>query len=55
MAGKAKSVYVSIVEQSSHKTVERRTCFNAKGAKEYISTITEKYPKPEFYYVTETY
>ena len=55
MAGTAKSVYVSIVKQSDHRTVQTKTCLNAKAAREFIESIKEKFPKPEYYYHTDTY
>jgi hypothetical protein len=55
MAGKATSVYVQIVDSKTHKTVERKTFFVSSDANKYMKEQEEKYPKPAFYMVKETY
>ena len=55
MAGKAKSVYIQIVDSKTHKTIERKMFFNSSDANKYIEENQEKYPKPEYYFVKETY
>ena len=57
MAGKSKSTYVSIVDSKTHKTVLQKTFFNAVAVKEFLNSkeIQEKYPKPDYYMVKETY
>lgn len=55
MAKKATSVYVSIVKKETHKTEINKMFFNSKEANEWIATQEEKYQKPEFYFVKETY
>lgn len=57
MAGKSKTTYVSIVDSKTHKTVLQKPCFTAASVKEFINSeeITQKYPKPDYYIVKETY
>jgi predicted peroxiredoxin len=54
MAGKATSVWVSIVDKQ-HKTVEHKMFFNMNGAKAYKKENEEKFPKPEYTFIIETY
>ena len=55
MAGKATSVYVLIVEQATHQTVKQQKFFNKTPVNAWIETQYEEFPKPAYYYVTETY
>lgn len=56
MAGKAKSVYLSIVEIGKPlSAVVRKQFFNAKEANDYIKTVEEQYPKEQYQYVKEVY
>lgn len=56
-AAKATSVHLQIVEQATHNTILRKTFFNSKGYNEYVESeaVKEKFPKPTYYYVKETY
>ncbi len=54
MAGKATSVYVSVVTRE-HKTVEHKQFFNSTAANAWIKANEEKYPKPEYTFLKETY
>ena len=57
MGGKAKSVYLSVVDRETHKTVFRRTFLDAKGCNEYLKNIKflEDFPTDKFYYAKEIY
>lgn len=55
MAMPAKTLYISIVEQATHKTVEMKQCLNAKIGNEWLKTMAEKYPAPHYYIHKETY
>ena len=55
MAGKATSVYVSIVESITHKMIENKKFFNSGEANTWMKTMLENYPKPKYYMVKETY
>jgi hypothetical protein len=55
MAGKSKSWYVSVMDQTAKKTVEHKQFFDIKAANDFIKTIEEKYPKPQFMIYKETY
>jgi hypothetical protein len=57
MAGKAKSVYLTVSKISDHKGVMTKVFFNAKDLNEYIKTdeFVTKYPATEFYITKETY
>ena len=57
MGGKAKSVYLSVIDLVTHKTVFRRTFLDAKGYNENLkdSKFLEAYPSDRFYYVKEIY
>lgn len=55
MAAKATSVYVSIVESATHKTVIHQKFFNSGAANKFVTEQQEKYPKPQYYVVKETY
>ena len=57
MAGKAKSVYLTINKKGSFKTEFTKVFFDAKSYNEYVKTdeFKEKWPKEEFDIVKETY
>jgi hypothetical protein len=55
MAGKAKSVYVSIVDSKTHKTVINKMFFEMSSANKFVKENEEKYPKPAYYFVKEVY
>ena len=57
MAGKAKSVYLTINKKGSFKTEFTKVFFDAKSYNEYINTdeLKAKWPKEEFQIVKETY
>jgi hypothetical protein len=57
MGGKAKSVYLSVVDLKTHKTVFRRTFHDAKGYNEYLKdpVLQDTWPSEKYYYVKETY
>ena len=57
MAGKTKSVYLTVADSKTHKTVFTKTFFSTSEYSKYIKEedFTKKYPKPEFYYVKEVY
>lgn len=56
MAGKAKSVYLTVADSTTHKSVFHKVFFNANEFREYIKTeeFKEKYPEPQYYVVKET-
>jgi hypothetical protein len=57
MAGKATSVYLSVVDKKTHITSESRKFFKMAELNAYISTeeFKEKYPLDVYYIVKETY
>jgi hypothetical protein len=57
MAGKAKSLYLSIVDRKTHKTVLHKQFFEAKSLNEFLKdeTLREKYPNDQYQFVKETY
>jgi len=57
MAGKAKSVYLTINPKGTHKTVFHKVFFDAKSFNEYVKTdeFKAKWPAEEFNIVKETY
>jgi len=57
MAGKAKSVYLTINPKGTFTTVFHKIFFNAKDYNDYVSTdeFKAKWPKEEFDLVKETY
>ena len=57
MAGKSKSCYLSIVDLKTHKTVFRKTFFNAKDMNTFIKSDPKmaEYPLDVYYIVKETY
>jgi hypothetical protein len=57
MAGTAKSIYLTVCPKGSHKSVFKRTFFNAKDYNEYVKSddFKVKYPKEEFEIIREVY
>jgi hypothetical protein len=57
MGGKAKSVYLTVCPLGKLQSVFRKTFFDAKSLKEFISTeeFKEKYPADKFQVIKETY
>lgn len=57
MAGKAKSVYLTINPKGTFKTVFSKVFFDAKAYNEYIKTdeFKEKWPAEQFDFVKEIY
>jgi hypothetical protein len=57
MAGKAKSVYLTVCPKGKHTTVMQKVFFDAKGYSDYVKTeeFLAKYPLAEFDHVKETY
>ena len=57
MAGKAKSVYLTVTPKGSHGTVFRKMFFDAKAYNDYVKTdeFKEQWPASEFTLVKEVY
>ena len=57
MAGKAKSVYLSITEKGKHNAVFRKVFFNASDYNAYVKTdeFKVKWPTTEYDIIKETY
>jgi hypothetical protein len=57
MAGKAKSIYLTILPKGQHLSVFKKMFFNAKDYNEYVKTedFKAKWPVEEFDIVKETY
>jgi hypothetical protein len=57
MAGKAKSVYLTVTKKGSSKTEFTKVFFDAKSYNEYVNTdaFKAKWPAEEFNIVKETY
>jgi len=57
MAGKAKSVYLTINPKGIFKTVFHKVFFDAKSFNDYVKTdeFKDKWPAAEFDIVKETY
>lgn len=57
MAGKAKSVYLTINPKGTHKSVFSKMFFDAKAYNEYIKSdeFKAKYPETEYDFVKEIY
>jgi hypothetical protein len=54
MAGKATSVYLTVSDKATHKTILHKVFFNMSGLNEFIATdeFKAKYPA-EIYYITK--
>jgi hypothetical protein len=57
MAGKAKSVYLTITKKDSYKTEFTKMFFDAKAYNEYVKTdeFKAKWPKTEYVITKEVY
>ena len=57
MAGKATSVYLTVSDKKTHKSVLTKTFFKMAELNAYIGTeeFKEKYPSDVYYIVKETY
>lgn len=57
MAGKAKSIYLTVCPKNSHMSVFKKVFFEAKSYHDYVKTeeFKSKYPAEEFDIVKETY
>ena len=57
MAGKAKSVYLTINPKGTFKTAFRKVFFDAKAYNDYVNSeeFKTKWPREEFDIVKETY
>lgn len=57
MAGKAKSIYLTILPKGKHMSVFKKMFFDAKGYNEYVKTdeFKAKWPAEEFDIIKETY
>jgi hypothetical protein len=57
MAGKAKSVYLTVCPNGKLQSVLRKVFFDAKALREFMSTddFKEKYPVEEYTIHKETY
>ncbi len=57
MAGKAKSVYLTVTPKGKLSSVFRKVFFDAKAYSDYIRTeeFITKYPETEFDILKETY
>jgi len=57
MAGKAKSIYLTITLKGDHKAVFRKTFFDAKAYNEYVKSeeFKIKWPAEQYDLVKETY
>lgn len=57
MAGKATSIYLTILPKGSHISTFKKVFFEAKSYNEYVKTdeFKEKWPKDQFDIVKEVY
>lgn len=57
MAGKAKSVYLTVTQKGKLASVFQRVFFDAKSYNEYVRSeeFMTKYPTTEFTIIKETY
>ena len=57
MAGKAKSVYLTVTKKNSFKTEFKKMFFDAKSYNEYVKSdeFKARWPAEEFDIVKETY
>jgi hypothetical protein len=57
MAGKAKSLYLTVCPKGQHKSVMQKMFFDAKGYNDYVKSeeFLAKYPPTEFDHIKETY
>jgi len=57
MAGKAKSIYLTVCPKRSHLSVFKKVFFEAKAYNEYVKTeeFKTKYPSEEFDIIKEIF
>lgn len=57
MAGKATSVYLTVADKKTHKSVLTKTFFKMADLNAFVGTeeFKEKYPADQFYIVKEVY
>jgi hypothetical protein len=57
MAGKAKSVYLTVCPKRNHMSVLKKVFFDAKSYHEYVGSdeFKEKYPAEEYDIIKEVY
>ena len=57
MAGKATSVYLTVSDKVTHKTILHKVFFNMTGLNQFVATeeFIEKYPTEQFYITKEIY
>ena len=57
MAGKAKSIYLTVLPKGEHMSVFKKVFFEAKTYNEYVKTeeFKAKWPAEEFDILKETY
>lgn len=57
MAGKATSIYLTVLPKGSHISCFKKMFFEAKAYNEYVKSeeFKEKYPKDQFDIIKETY
>ena len=57
MAGKAKSVYLTVTEKSKHTAVFRKVFFNASDYNAYVKTdeFKAQWPAEQYDIIKETY
>ena len=57
MAGKATSVYLTVSDKATHKTVLHKVFFNMTGLNQFVGTdeFIEKYPVDTYYITKEIY
>jgi hypothetical protein len=57
MAGKATSVYLTVSDKATHKTILHKQFFNMTGLNQFVATEEFKglYPTETYYLTKETY
>jgi hypothetical protein len=57
MSKRTKSVYLTVADSKTHKTVHTRVLFNAEAYNKLVKDekFQQQYPKPQYYYVKEVY
>jgi hypothetical protein len=57
MAGKAKSVYLTVCLKGQHNSILRKVFFDAKGYNDYVGSeeFLAKYPTAEYDHIKEVY
>jgi hypothetical protein len=57
MAGKATSVYLTVSDKTTHKSILHKVFFNMTGLNQFVATddFKEKYPADIYYITKEIY